>query len=166
MDGIIGKVPTEGSGKLAKLARNAGTRYDGRMQNSLRRSGARDLPDPTESLLDRKFASGDRKLWNVMDPGAYSADPIVRRMMEKLPPEASVFEFGAGRGRNALPMAEAGFRVVAQDVWGTALEDLASRAAESGTSVEIRKCDAGKLSLEEGYDALVCIRTLHFLNAR
>lgn len=81
-----------------------------------------------ETRMVQKIAAGDFKTWNLLDPDTHSPDPVVMKLGELLPVGSSVFEYGAGRGRNALPLLAKGFRVSAQDAWGDALEDLRIRA--------------------------------------
>jgi hypothetical protein len=61
---------------------------------------------PFEQHMEQKLRQGDRKLWDNLDPESYEMDPVVRKLTEKLPKKSSIFEYGAGRGRNALPLAE------------------------------------------------------------
>lgn len=42
-------------------------------------------------------------------------DPIFHELTARLSEGAEIFEYGAGKGRNAIPLAEKGFNVRTQD---------------------------------------------------
>lgn len=69
---------------------------------------------------------------------AYGTTPISFLVEEsnRLPPDATVVELGAGEGRNAVYLAEAGFRVTAVDYAERGLSKLQRLARERGVHVE------------------------------
>lgn len=60
------------------------------------------LSDRQESIQNTKYEHAE--YWDMMDP-AHGPDEIVDVLINILPEKSSVFEYGAGRGRNALPLA-------------------------------------------------------------
>jgi hypothetical protein len=83
--------------------------------------------------------------------------------MEKLPADATIFEYGTGRGRNLIPMLQAGFTVHAQDIWTEAIDDVVSNTREYVDKLILHKSNAVSHRITQAYDAFVCIRLLHFL---
>lgn len=76
-----------------------------------------------------------------------------------------VLDVAAGRGRHALPMAAAGFRVTAVDRDADALGELARTAAASGVTIatEVRDLERdADVDLGEGcFDAVLVFNYLH-----
>jgi 2-polyprenyl-3-methyl-5-hydroxy-6-metoxy-1,4-benzoquinol methylase len=116
-----------------------------------------------ELRMERLHLQGNDKMWEIMDPKNNQMDPVVRKMIERLPPGASVFEYGAGRGRNAIPLMQSGFAVHVQDIWGAAIDDLIATASQLSHSILASKSHAAEHELTDSYEAFVCIRLLHFL---
>lgn len=87
----------------------------------------------------------------------------VERLAEILPPSASVLDLGAGDGRNALYLAEKGFRVKAVDLSEAGITKLNRFAKERGLSVETEVADASTYVIETDYDAFVVVLLFQFL---
>jgi tellurite methyltransferase len=100
--------------------------------------------------------------WEMLDPSKWP-DPIVARILSELPPNSEIYEFGAGRGRNSLFLAQKGYEVVAQDISQRVLESLTSEAASLGVSVETECSAIPELILDKKYGGVVYTRVLHFL---
>lgn len=80
--------------------------------------------------------------------------PIASKMLSFIPPDASVLDVGCGHGRMALPIAEAGHRVVATDVSAKMLELLDQ--AKGDLPIETRQADAHRLAASDGeFDVVV-----------
>lgn len=55
-----------------------------------------------EDIQNAKYENPN--YWNMMDP-EQGPDRVVEQLLGLLPKTSHVFEYGAGRGRNALPLA-------------------------------------------------------------
>lgn len=51
----------------------------------------------------------------ILDP-KHGMDPVVTLLTENLPRGSSIFDLGAGHGRNSIPLAKLGHQVYAQDL--------------------------------------------------
>ncbi len=74
------------------------------------------------------------RLW-IQDP-----DPQLVSTVTPLPP-GSALDLGCGEGRNALWLAEAGWKVTAVDFSSVALARLSRAAAERGVEIEVEEAD-------------------------
>lgn len=74
----------------------------------------------------------------------------------RIPTGAEVLDLGAGEGRNAVYLAEQGFRVTALDYAEAGLDKTRALAAERGVTVETILADAAYWTPERQWDALVC----------
>jgi hypothetical protein len=95
-----------------------------------------------------------------------------------LPKEAVCFEFGAWMGRNALPILESGRVVWVQDSVREYLDTLLSvwRETYKNSPSPIQSWEnllhiypeskAQECNLDSEFDALLCIRLLHFLSPK
>ena len=110
------------------------------------------------------FSPEQEARWKMLDP-ANGPTPFVRDFLAPLlPPRALVLEYGAGRGRDALPLAEKGCAVEAMDLSPEAMAELGTRAAQLGYAIRTRAENAlAYLPEASGYDAVLCLRLLHFL---
>ncbi len=74
-------------------------------------------------------------------------------------------DLGSGDGRNALFMAEQGFRVTAMDSLPAPIDALTRRSIERGVGerVDVRVGDVLLAELGGPYDNIVAIQLLHFL---
>jgi tellurite methyltransferase len=90
--------------------------------------------------------------------------PWLRANVDLLPPGGRLLDVACGRGRHALPLAAAGFRVHAVDRARSVLDDLRERAGQIGVKVETSEVDleADVVDLgESAYDAVIVFRFLH-----
>ena len=118
------------------------------------------MPDsPYLTLQNLKYQN--QSYWDMMDL-SQGVDPVVSLLMEKLP-SGSIFEYGAGRGRNTIPLTQAGYTVHAQDIAELPLLDLKKRADELRLDIQLTQSEASQHVLTQNYDALICLRVLHFL---
>ncbi len=93
-------------------------------------------------------------------PGA--AEPFLTEMLPLLPARGRVLDVAAGRGRNALALARAGFRVVAADLSRVGLGILGAALAKERLPVWPVVVDFGHFPFRAGsFDAIV---NLNFLN--
>jgi 2-polyprenyl-3-methyl-5-hydroxy-6-metoxy-1,4-benzoquinol methylase len=105
-------------------------------------------------------------MWKITDPEKNSYDPVTRKLIEKLDPESTVFEYWCWRWRNILPLLDNWHTIYAQDVWGTALDDIKKRIKERENQAYLFKGNAEEHTHSVQYDAMMCLRMLHFLEIR
>jgi SAM-dependent methyltransferase len=96
----------------------------------------------------------DAIVWHDVENGGYDADlPLWRELAREA--GGPILDLGAGTGRVALDLAEAGYDVTALDSDQALLEELARRAAERGLGVGCIPADARRLPAAIGRHALV-----------
>jgi SAM-dependent methyltransferase len=96
----------------------------------------------------------DAIVWHDVENGGYDADlPLWRELAREA--GGPILDLGAGTGRVALDLAEAGYDVTALDSDQALLEELARRAAERGLGVGCIPADARRLPTAIGRHALV-----------
>lgn len=61
--------------------------------------------------MNVQYSLCDEKILNPK----HGIDPIVERLIDLLPQSASIFDVGAGEGRNSIPLVRAGYRVSVAD---------------------------------------------------
>jgi ubiquinone/menaquinone biosynthesis C-methylase UbiE/uncharacterized protein YbaR (Trm112 family) len=89
-------------------------------------------------------------------------DPWVRR----LPPSLHVLDIGGGTGRQALPLARAGHRVLCTDISEEMLKIAVRKAldAEVIQFIDFILCDAENLPVvSSNFDAAICYGVLHHM---
>ncbi len=83
-------------------------------------------------------------VWHDVENGGYDADlPIWRELAQEA--HGPVLDLGAGTGRVALDLAEAGHDVTALDSDAALLDELARRAGDRGLHIECVRADARRL---------------------
>ncbi len=97
---------------------------------------------------------------NVYNEGR--PDPAVEEI-PNMRSGGSVFEIGAGQGRNALFLASKGFDVTALELSSVGVETIRQRAAERGLSVKVIEGDIREVPFEKSYDIFVCTFVFHHL---
>ncbi|NIP13382.1 MAG: methyltransferase domain-containing protein [Pseudomonadales bacterium] len=116
------------------------------------------MPNDGMTLADQ-----DREKWDKRyAAGAYAErthpSAFVGKWLSDLP-AGDALDIACGAGRNALYMAERGFRVDAVDVSAEALARAASAAAEAGLEVNWIQCDLDTgLPVAGPFDLIVMIR--------
>ena len=100
------------------------------------------------------------------DPPLFGKNPDARVMdaARRLPPDSRILDIGAGTGRNALPLAQAGFCVDAIELTPAFAQILSSAAAERNIRLTVLQGDLFETSLDElGYDLIIASEvTSHF----
>jgi SAM-dependent methyltransferase len=90
--------------------------------------------------------SSDDVIWHDVECGRYDADlPLWHELAQDAPD--GVLDVGAGTGRVALKLAEAGHRVTALDVDPGLLASLRERAARARVEIPTLTADAGDFTL-------------------
>lgn len=93
------------------------------------------------------------------------ADLIVQKLLDLLPLWATTFEYGAWKWRQSLFLAKNGVQVHIQDKNEDFLKIIETICIERNLSnITIEKpSEAQNHTLENDFDAFLCIRLLHFL---
>lgn len=96
---------------------------------------------------DHIYASGEyRNHWDY----AYPSQELVALVASiAFPPDACALDVGCGAGREAVFLAEYGFRAVGVDLSREALRIAAKRAQEAGVEVDWREGNALRLPVED-----------------
>jgi SAM-dependent methyltransferase len=96
----------------------------------------------------------DAIVWHDVENGGYDADlPLWRELAREA--EGPILDLGAGTGRVALDLAEAGYDVTALDSDQALLDELARRAAERGLDVDCIAADARRLAAVGRYGLVI-----------
>lgn len=80
----------------------------------------------------------------------------------KLVDSGKVLDVGVGEGRNALFLAEKGFKVTGIDISKVAVEKFLKNAKERNLEVEGYVIDALEYDPGTDYDVVICTGTLHY----
>ncbi|MDR6225960.1 class I SAM-dependent methyltransferase [Desmospora profundinema] len=97
---------------------------------------------------DHIYASGEyRNHWDYAHP---SQELVAFVASTPFPPQARALDVGCGAGREAVFLAEYGFRVVGVDLSREALRIADQRASKKKVEVEWRHGNALRLPLEDG----------------
>jgi SAM-dependent methyltransferase len=104
-------------------------------------------------------------VWHDVECGRYEADlPLWR---ERAAGSEGVLDVGAGTGRVALDLAQAGHPVIALDLEPELLAVLSERAALAGVTIPTVAADASEFTLAEPVDLIVVpMQTLQLLDDR
>lgn len=94
--------------------------------------------------------------------GAGAPDKVVTDLFNYRQ-SGTALELGAGQGRNALFLAEHGFKVMAQDLSDAGIAQINKLAAEKGLDVVTQVSDARGINWQENFDVLVSTLMLHHL---
>ncbi len=120
-------------------------------------------PSQDAMFFDQKLQ--DPKYWNMLWI-EHGMDTVVEKLKSLLPVWSEIFEYGAGRWRNAIPLSENWNQVTAQDIVQRAVTDLMEMARSKNICINPLVWDAREVKHDKSYDAFVIIRMLHFLPKR
>lgn len=95
--------------------------------------------------------------WKKEQPFGKYPDAMVVKIASRIPTYQKVLDIGAGTGRNALPLAEQGFQVIAIEATEDFAERLEEAAKEKELDVEIIPKDVMKLTFPSGEFGLVVL---------
>ncbi len=110
------------------------------------------------------MTSDQRTKWNETHRGKSSAgdaEPLVVEMLPLLPRGGLVLDVAAGRGRNTIPIARAGMRVIAVDFSEVALRTLAEIARSEPLPIWPVLADFDRFALRDrSFDAIINVNFL------
>jgi tellurite methyltransferase len=108
--------------------------------------------------------SAELRKWNEIHRGKTSPgdpDPFVLEMLPLLPPSGLVLDVAAGRGRNSIPLARAGMRVVAADFSEVAIRFLTNLTHTEQLPIWPMLADFDRFALRDrSFDAIVNVNFL------
>lgn len=120
-----------------------------------------EIPGPSENpvaaFYDHRYGENEN---------LFSEQPksTVVDAMQYVQPPARTIDIGTGQGRNAIFLAQHGFKVEATDISPVGIDQLKATAQKEGLQVESKIQDARR-ELEGEYDLVVCCNILHHLPA-
>ena len=88
-------------------------------------------------------------------------DTIIWEIQKRLPVGSHIFEYGTWKWRNAIPLAQAGYRVNVQDISSEYLDSIRKQNIKNIT-IEM-PWDALNHFMNNTFDTILCIRVLHFM---
>ncbi len=115
-------------------------------------------------------ATSPEPFWEAAyaDPGASAFGPPsdeILALVDRLPAGARVLDLGCGDGRNALPLARAGFTVEAVDTSPSGIERLRRQAADEHLPIEATVGNLESSVASGAYDLVIAHGVLHLLPA-
>jgi len=90
---------------------------------------------------------------------------IAKLIAAHVPHGTKVLDIGCGQGRDALPLARQGHRVVGVDLSPAGIAEMTAAAVREGLDVTGIVADLETYAPEGRFGLLLCDRTLHMLNA-
>ncbi|MCK5840813.1 MAG: methyltransferase domain-containing protein [Candidatus Sabulitectum sp.] len=94
--------------------------------------------------------------------GGTASDEIID-LMKLLPAGARVLDLGCGDGRNAIPLAEAGFDVTAVDISEAGIGKLRTLTQDCGVFIQTVVADMSGYQIQGKFDFIVAHGSLHLL---
>ncbi len=90
------------------------------------------------------------------------AEELVQ-LVDLLPPSASVLDLGCGEGRNALYLAEQGFKVTAIDISVAGIKKLRHLARQRRLSITAEVHDIRDYTFKHSFDLIIAHGSLHLI---
>ncbi len=116
------------------------------------------MNDAVKSQYDSLYASSSEMF------GGGKSLYLLQNLQDELP-KGSVLDVGGGDGRNALPLAEAGYAMTVVDLSKVGLQKLTDMAEERGVSITTKIADITTVSFEDMYDGVVMSFVLHHIDS-
>ena len=110
----------------------------------------------TRPFLEATYADLDSKSFG-------DASQEILDLIPLLPPQAKVLDLGCGDGRNAIPLAEAGFTVTAIDISEAGIRKLETLSAREGLTIDCSVANMTSFAFPEEYDLIISHGCLHFV---
>lgn len=113
-------------------------------------------PYPTPPPIAERAAFWDARFESEVYTYGVRPNAFITEEAGRIPAGAEVLDLGSGEGRNAVWLAEQGFRVTALDYAEAGLGKTGALAAKRGVAVETILADAAYWMPERRWDAVVC----------
>ena len=110
----------------------------------------------TQPLWEATYADLDAKSFG-------DASQEIVDLIPQLQPGAKVLDLACGDGRNAIPLARAGFNVTALDISEAGILKLNTRAEREGLAITASVADMTVYEYPEEYDLIISHGCLHFV---
>jgi tellurite methyltransferase len=110
----------------------------------------------TEPLWEKTYSDLDAKSF-----GEVSQE--ILELIPRLPVGAKVLDLGCGDGRNAIPLARAGFNVTAIDISKTGIQKLNTLSDREGFLIQANVGDMTTFDFQDEYDLIISHGCLHFV---
>lgn len=111
------------------------------------------MPTKESLYYDKVYAENEA-------PFGTEPDKEVLRILD-YKTSGSILDMGAGEGRNALFLAEAGFDVFAEDISRVGIEKIRQNAKENGLTIRAEVKDIRTENFERNFDVMICALVLH-----
>jgi tellurite methyltransferase len=113
----------------------------------------------TQPLWETTYADLDAKSFG-------DASQEILDLIPLLPLGAKVLDLGCGDGRNAIPLARAGFTVTAIDLSEAGIRKLNTLSVREKLTIHCSVADMTRFEYPEGYDLIISHGCLHFVERR
>jgi tellurite methyltransferase len=109
-----------------------------------------------EPLWEATYADLDAKSFG-------DASQEILDLIPLLPIGAQILDLGCGDGRNAIPLARAGFDVTAIDISQAGIQKLNTMSRRESLSIQTSVADMTTYKIREKYDLIISHGCLHFV---
>lgn len=113
----------------------------------------------TKPLWETTYAEMEAKSFGDVSQEIFDLIPM-------LPSRAKILDLGCGDGRNALPLARAGFDVTAIDLSQVGIHKLNTLAERENLSIQTAVADMTTFKIPRDYDLIISQGCLHFVERR
>ena len=96
------------------------------------------------------------------DPNAFDQVSSTIKEILKYKKQGSVLDLGCGKGKNAIFLAENGFKVEGIDISKLAIKEAKERVKEKNLKISFKALDMGRLKYNKKYDIIINNRILHY----
>ncbi len=112
--------------------------------------------------MKKPFWEGSYSSINAKSFGGTASDEIID-LIKLLPAGARVLDLGCGDGRNAIPLAKAGFDVTAVDISKAGIGKLHTLIEDHGLFIQTVVADMSSYRIQGKYDLIIAHGCLHLL---
>lgn len=104
------------------------------------------------------------KTYSELDAKSFGdASKEILELIPMLPAGAQVLDLGCGDGRNAIPLARAGFDVTGIDISRAGIQKLNTLSERNGLSIQAEIADMTVYEIRNTYDLIISHGCLHFV---
>jgi tellurite methyltransferase len=117
-------------------------------------------------MLDKKkpFWEESYKRNGKLDTfGGGKPSEFVVKAAINFPPYSKALDLGCGEGRNAIYLADIGFKVTASDISESGIEKLRSVVTRRELDIDASVCDMRRFKFPHQFDLIVCMGCLHLI---